>query len=36
MIKKYIDEQGSEDAVFPVWDDSKADEKVDGSSAVSV
>jgi len=34
MIKKYIDEQDSEDAVFHVWDDSKVEEKMDGSSTV--
>jgi putative transposase len=36
MIKKYIDEQDSEEAVFHVWDDSKVEEKMDGSSTVSV
>ena len=36
MIKKYIDDQDSEDAVFHVWDDSKVEEGTDGSSSVSV
>ena len=36
MIKKYIDEQDNEDKAFHVWDDSKHEEKADGSSSVSV
>ena len=36
MIKKYIDEQDNEDKAFHVWDDSKYEEKADGSSSVSV
>ena len=37
MIKKYIDEQDNEDAVFHVWDDKKVEvEKDNGSLSVSV